>query len=75
MAHSRLGWAYLAHVAPTESLAFLGRFLPDMLEATAAEAGQLTAASPEDEDPALLPHGVLPHSERRACSPPRCAMW
>ncbi len=64
--HSRLGWAYLAHVAPSESVAFLGRFLPDMIEATAAEASQPTALAPEDDDPALLPHGVLPHAERRA---------
>lgn len=64
--HSRLGWAYLAHVAPSESVTFLGRFLPDMIEATAAQDAQATAPAPEDEDPALLPHGVLPHAERRA---------
>jgi hypothetical protein len=64
--HSRLGWAYLAHVAPSESVTFLGRFLPDMLEVTAAEDALPAAPTPEDEDPALLPHGVLPHAERRA---------
>ncbi|WP_224246209.1 ferritin-like domain-containing protein [Hyalangium gracile] len=64
--HSRLGWAYLAHVAPSESVTFLGRFLPDMLEATAAEASLPTSLSPQDDAPALLPHGVLPHAERRS---------
>ncbi|WP_224366578.1 ferritin-like domain-containing protein [Hyalangium versicolor] len=64
--HSRLGWAYLAHVAPSENVTFLGRFLPDMLEVTAAQDVEATAPTPEDEDPALLPHGVLPHTERRA---------
>ena len=64
--HSRLGWAYLAHAAPSESVTFLGRFLPDMLEVTAAEDALPAAPTPEDADPALLPHGVLPHAERRA---------
>jgi hypothetical protein len=64
--HSRLGWAYLAHVAPSQDVAFLGHFLPDMIEATAAEAGQLTAPSAVDEEVVLLSHGVLPHAERRA---------
>ncbi len=64
--HSRLGWAYLAHVAPSENVTFLGRFLPDMLEVTAAEDALPSAPTPEDEHPALLPHGVLPHAERRA---------
>jgi hypothetical protein len=64
--HSRLGWAYLAHVAPSQSVSFLDRFLPNMLEATAAEARLPTAEAPVDDDPALLPHGVLPHAERRA---------
>lgn len=64
--HSRLGWAYLAHVAPAQSLSFLARFLPNMLEATAAEARLPAAEAPVDDDPALLPHGVLPHAERRA---------
>jgi hypothetical protein len=64
--HSRLGWAYLAHAAPSESVSFLGRFLPDMLEVTAAEDARPAAPSPEDEDPGLLAHGVLTHAERRA---------
>jgi hypothetical protein len=63
--HSRLGWAHLAseHAQGTTSL--LGPLIPGMLEGS-IEADLFWPAAPEQEDGALLEHGVLPHRLKRA---------
>jgi len=62
--HGQLGWAFLEVARTRLSLDFLVPLLGGML---AADAGQalMTPANPDEDDPVLLQHGVLPHSARR----------
>lgn len=62
--HSRLGWAVLAAERDRGTAALLGPYLPAMLEGSAG--GDLfRPGTPEQEDGALLDHGVLPRSVQR----------
>jgi hypothetical protein len=63
--HARLGWAVLAAERGGEDARVLGPFVPAMLEANAGPA-LYAPAPPEEEDEALLEHGVLPRALRRA---------
>ncbi|QDE90313.1 hypothetical protein BHS06_15780 [Myxococcus xanthus] len=63
VAHSRLGWAYLAHAAQSGSVAFLSPYLPSMLEESVSP--RLFAKGLSDAEGAmLLAHGVLPHARK-----------
>lgn len=64
VAHSRLGWAHLAHEHAAGAVGFLGGYVPAMLEGGMAP-GLFEPGTPESESPALLRHGVLPHSRKR----------
>jgi hypothetical protein len=62
--HSRLGWAVLASERDRGTASLLGPFIPAMLEGS-IDADLFSPGSPEQEDGALLDHGVLPHSLKR----------
>jgi hypothetical protein len=62
--HARLGWAHLAVAASRGRAAFLADHLAAMLRGS-ADGGLFEPAGPEEEDPALVAHGVLPHAEKR----------
>lgn len=62
--HARLGWAHLAGEHREGATAFLGPWLPAMLQGSIAE-DLFRPASPDREDPALLDLGVLPHGQQR----------
>jgi hypothetical protein len=62
--HGRLGWAHLASEHARGETAFLGPFVPAMLEGNAAP--DLFLVAPADrENAALLEHGVVPHALKR----------
>jgi hypothetical protein len=62
--HARLGWAHLAIASRRGRTAFLGPFLPGMLQGT-VEDDLFHDGSTENEAPALLTLGVLPHTLQR----------
>jgi hypothetical protein len=62
--HSRLGWAHLASEHAQGTTAFLGPFVPSMLEGS-IDPGLFDQAAPRAEDDGLLEHGVLPHRIKR----------
>ena len=64
VAHGRMGWAHLAREAQQYDVSFLSPFIPSMLAGT-VEEGLFAPTGPELESPALLRHGVLPHSTKR----------
>lgn len=64
VAHSRLGWAHLAREHADGAVAFLGRYIPAMLEGGTSPR-LFAPGTPEEESPALLRHGVLPHTRKR----------
>ena len=64
VAHSRLGWAWLSHEHERGTVAFLSRHVPAMLEGSASPR-LFAPGTPEEEAPALLKHGVLPHTRKR----------
>jgi len=57
--HSRLGWAHLASEHAQGTTAFLGPLIPSMLEGNSGPE-LFARAPPEQDDEALLEHGVLP---------------
>ncbi|WP_426751870.1 ferritin-like domain-containing protein [Myxococcus sp. Y35] len=63
VAHSRLGWAYLAHASREGSVAFLAPLVPAMLEQSVSPR-LFAKDAPEAESPILLAHGVLPHARK-----------
>jgi hypothetical protein len=65
VAHSRMGWAHLAREAELTDVSFLSPLIPTMLSGT-VDDGLFRAAEPDLENPELLRHGVLPHSQKRA---------
>lgn len=65
--HSRLGWAHLSRVhaeGAEGAVAFLGRYIPAMLEGGTSPS-LFAPGAPEEESPELLRHGVLPHTRKR----------
>ncbi len=64
VAHSRLGWAWLSHEQAEGTVGFLSRHVPSMLEGSASPR-LFAPGTPEEENPALLKHGVLPHTRKR----------
>lgn len=62
--HSRLGWAYLARERESSDVSFLSELIPAMLAGTVPENFFDAPAGPYDS-PALLEHGVLPHSRKQ----------
>jgi hypothetical protein len=62
--HSRLGWAHLSRAHAEGAVAFLGRYIPAMLEG-GTSLRLFAPGSPEEESPELLRHGVLPHTRKR----------
>lgn len=62
--HSRLGWAILASERERGTASLLGPWVPAMLEGS-IDANLFRPGAPEEEDGALLDHGVLPHSLKR----------
>lgn len=64
--HSRLGWAHLSrvHAEGADAVAFLGRYIPAMLEGGTSPS-LFAPGAPEEERPELLRHGVLPHTRKR----------
>ncbi len=63
--HSRLGWAHLAWEAERGPVAFLGEWVPYMLEGSAGPE-LFGAVEAERESEALRAHGVLPHASKRS---------
>ncbi len=63
VAHSRLGWAYLAHASREGGAAFLAPLLPAMLDESVSPR-LFAQGTPETESPILLAHGVLPHARK-----------
>jgi hypothetical protein len=63
--HARLGWAVLGAERCSEDARALAPYLPAMLEGNAGPGLYAPAARPEEEDEALLEHGVLPIQHRR----------
>jgi len=64
VAHARLGWAHLAGEQRRGATAFLGPYLPAMLEGS-IEGDLFGPPGPGRDDPALLEVGVLPQSLQR----------
>jgi hypothetical protein len=64
--HARLGWAVLAGERGSPDARALEPYLPAMLEGNADPALYAPGVRPEEEDEALLEHGVLPRALRRA---------
>jgi rubrerythrin len=64
VAHGRMGWAHLAREAEQYDVSFLSPLIPAMLAGT-AEDDLFRASDPALDSPALLRHGVLPHSTKR----------
>jgi len=62
--HARLGWAHLVGEHRRGATAFLGPYLPDMLEGS-VDADLFGPPAPGRDDPALLQAGVLPHGRQR----------
>jgi hypothetical protein len=62
--HSRLGWAVLGSERDRGTASLLGPFVPAMLEGS-IDADLFRPGTPEQEDAALLDHGVLPRSLQR----------
>jgi hypothetical protein len=60
--HGQLGWAYLELARARQRLDFLTPLVPEML---GTGDRLFEAGPPEEEDPRLLRHGVLPRSQRR----------
>jgi hypothetical protein len=60
--HARIGWAHLAREATSCDVSFLAPYIPAML--AGAAPGLYSTEGPEDR--ALLRHGVLPPSLKRA---------
>ena len=57
--HSRLGWAHLAYVSQSRDVAFLGEYLPNMLEPVLiGESEEASEQKPQHCD--LYGYGVLP---------------
>ena len=65
VAHGRMGWAHLARESAVYDASFLGPLIPGMLSGTVDDS-LFAPGSAELEDPGLLRHGVLPHSQKRA---------
>jgi hypothetical protein len=63
--HARLGWAWLAAEQARGATSFLGPLVPGMLEGSVGP-DLFSPASPDEDDEALLEHGVLPHALKRA---------
>lgn len=62
--HSRLGWAHLAYVSQSSDVAFLGAYLPNMLEPVlSAESEEASEKKPQHCD--LYGYGVLPRQTVR----------
>ncbi|MCP3144489.1 ferritin-like domain-containing protein [Pyxidicoccus xibeiensis] len=64
VAHARLGWAWLAREHAEGAVAFLAGHVPSMLEGSVSPR-LFAAGGPEEESPALMKHGVLPHTRKR----------
>ncbi len=62
--HSRLGWAVLAAERDRGTASLLGPHVPAMLEGS-IDGDLFRPGTPEQEDGALLDHGVLPRSIQR----------
>lgn len=59
--HARLGWAHLEAERRARDVGFLAPFIPRMLEG-GVDPALFSPPRPEEDDPALLAHGVLPRS-------------
>ncbi len=64
VAHSRLGWAWLSREHAEGVVGFLAGHVPSMLEGTVSPR-LFVPGTPAEESPALLKHGVLPHTRKR----------
>jgi hypothetical protein len=62
--HSRLGWAHLASEHARGVTSFLAPLIPRMLSGTVTP-DLFRASPPEEDEEALLDHGVLPHRLKR----------
>ncbi len=62
--HARLGWAVLAAERSRGTASLLAPYIPAMLQGSIDE-GLFRRGAPDEEDEALLDHGVLPHALKR----------